>query len=248
MGGSSGLGLATVQALQLRGVQVVILSRDEKRGTAAAEGTGAGFVAGSALEPDDVQRAVETAAAHSPFRSLVVCSATSHAERTVGRDLTYTAAHSLDSFRAVVDSNLAGTFNCVRIGATAIGRTEPEPSGQRGSILVTSSLAASAGQVGQAAYAAAKAGILGMVLPVARDLASLGIRMNALVPGAFDTPAFGPDGVDPDLRERLRAHVVYPDRMGNPAEFAQLAVQVLENDYLNATSIDIGAGAATLPR
>lgn len=248
VGGSSGLGRATVEALVSRRVHVVILARDEQRGAAAAAETGASFLAGSATHEQDLARAVERAEAFAPLRSLVVCSAMSHAERTVGRDGAYASAHSLESFRAVVEANLIGTFNCARIAATALGRNEPAPGGQRGAIVLTSSLAAKAGQVGQAAYAAAKAGILGMVLPIARDLAPLGIRVNAIVPGAFDTPAYGPDGVDPGLRDRLRDHMIYPVRMGIPAEFAELAIQMLTNDYLNAVSVDIGAGATTLPR
>lgn len=248
VGGSSGLGRATVEALGTRGVQVVILARDEQRCAAVAAETGASFVAGSAAVEQDLARAVDSAQTLAPLRSLVVCSAMSHAERTIGRDGAYASAHSLESFRAVVEANLTGTFNCARIAATAMGRNEPSPDGHRGSILLTSSLAAKAGQVGQVAYAAAKAGILGMVLPMARDLAPLGIRVNAIVPGAFDTPAFGPQGVNPALRDRLRDHTVYPVRMGFPAEFAELALQMLTNDYLNATSVDIGAGATTLPR
>jgi NAD(P)-dependent dehydrogenase (short-subunit alcohol dehydrogenase family) len=248
VGGSSGLGLATARALVARRVHVVVLSRDPDRGRAAAEPIGATYCAGDARDAAAVVEAVETAASQGPLRSLVLCAGSGHAERTIGRDGRYESAHDLGAFREVVESNLVATYNCLRLGATAMARGPADSEGQRGSAVLTSSAAAQAGQVGQAAYAAAKAGLAGLLLPVARDLAPVGIRVNAVRPAGFDTAMYGADGVSDALRSRLADSAVFPRRMGRPEEFASVVVELLSNDYLNATTIDLDAGTRTLPR
>jgi NAD(P)-dependent dehydrogenase (short-subunit alcohol dehydrogenase family) len=248
VGGSSGLGLATARALVSRRVHVVLLARDRVRGAASAERIGATYCAGDARDTAAVVDALEAATSRAPVRSLVVCAGSGHAERTIGRDGRYESAHDLDAFREVVETNLVATFNCVRLGATAIARAPADPDGQRGCVVLTSSAAAHAGQVGQAAYAAAKAGLAGLLLPVARDLAPVGIRVNAVRPAGFDTAMYGPAGVSDALRGRLAEGTVFPPRMGRPDEFAGVVLELLTNDYLNATTIDLDAGTRTLPR
>jgi NAD(P)-dependent dehydrogenase (short-subunit alcohol dehydrogenase family) len=248
VGGSSGLGLATARALVSRGVRVVVLSRNEPRGAESAERIGATYCPGDAADAHAVVAALDTATSRAPLRSLVVCAGTGHAERTIGRDGRYESAHDLDAFREVVEANLVGTFNCVRLGATAMARQPADAEGQRGCVVLTSSAAAHAGQVGQAAYAAAKAGLAGLLLPVARDLAPAGIRINAVRPAGFDTGMYGPNGVSDALRGRLADSAIFPSRMGRPEEFAGLVLELLTNDYLNATTIDLDAGTRTLPR
>ncbi len=195
-----------------------------------------------------VSGAVVAAAALAPLRSLVVCAGYGDHQRTIGRDGRYESAYDLDRFRAVVETNLVGAFNCVRLAATVMSRNLADADGQRGAIVLTSSVSAYDGQIGQAAYAASKAALHGLVLPVARDLAPAGIRVNVLVPGAFDTPIYGPDGVGEALRKRLNEAIVFPKRMGHAEEFAAAALMLLTNDYVNASILRIDAGLRTLPR
>lgn len=248
VGGSSGLGLAAAARLGAQGVRLVILSRDPARGREAAGRLGATHQPGDAADPDAVLAAVSDAESMGPFRSLVVCAGAGHAERTIGRDGDHRSAHDLDAFRRALEANLVGPFNCVRLAAGAMSRQVPDDDGLRGSIVLTSSLASRAGQVGQAAYAAAKAGLEGLLLPVARDLAPAGIRINAVRPAGFDTALYGPAGVDDALRNRLADSAVLPRRMGRPAEFAGVVLELLRNDYLNATTIELDAGTRLLPR
>lgn len=247
-GGGRGLGLATARMLHASGAQVVLFSRDAERGRAAADEVCGRHVPGDIADPVAVQRACETAAEAAPLRSLVLCAGQGHAERTVGRDASFAAAHDLDAFRQMLEINLVGTFNSIRIGASAIARGPSLEDGARGAIVVTSSLAATGGQVGQAAYAASKAGLLGMLRPIARDLAPWGVRINAVTPAGMDTTMFGPDGADLALRERLGQAAIFPPRMGTPDEFASLAIELLTNNYLNCAVVPLDAGTTLLPR
>jgi NAD(P)-dependent dehydrogenase (short-subunit alcohol dehydrogenase family) len=246
-GGSSGLGLATSHALRERGAEVVMLSRDAVRGREAATATGSVHVAGDITDPDAVVLACQEAATRGPLRAVVLCAGQGHAERTIGRDGT-TRRHDLDSFRRVLEVNLVGTFNCLRVAASIMAAAPALADGSRGAIVMASSLAATGGQVGQAAYAAAKAGMLGLLRPIARELAPVGIRLNAILPGGIDTPAFGPEGVDPALRDRIGKATIYPHRMGRPEEFASLAVELLTNEYMNCCAVNLDAGTTLLPR
>ena len=208
-GGTSGLGAATARVLAAHGASVVVLARNARRPGPKAQPRIA-FVAGDVSDPAAVSSAIEQAAIRAPLRSLVVCAGFGDHQRTIGRDGCYESACDLDRFRAVVETNLVGAFNCVRLAATVMSRNRADADGQRGAIVLTSSVSAYDGQIGQAAYAASKAALHGLVLPVARDLAPAGIRINVLVPGAFDTPIYGPDGVGEALRERLSEAVVFP--------------------------------------
>lgn len=247
-GGSSGLGAATARALAARGAHVVVLARGRSRGREVAAEIGGRFWHGDVCDPAAVAAAVDLAGELAPLTSLVVCAGFGDHQRTVGRDGRYESAHDLDRFRAVVETNLVGAYNCVRLAATAMSRNQQSQTGERGAIVLTSSVAAFDGQVGQAAYAASKAALHGLVLPVARDLAPLGIRINVLAAGAFDTPIYGPAGVDDELRSRIDAAVVFPRRLGHPDEFADMVCALLANDYVNAEVVRLDAGLRTLPR
>jgi NAD(P)-dependent dehydrogenase (short-subunit alcohol dehydrogenase family) len=246
-GGTSGLGAATALALAAHGASVVVLARNASERELPTQ-VRIAFAAGDVTDPAAVSSAIEQAAAGAPLRSLVVCAGYGDHQRTIGRDGRYESAYDLDRFRAVVETNLVGAFNCVRLAATVMSRNLGGADGQRGAIVLTSSVSACDGQIGQAAYAASKAALHGLVLPVARDLAPAGIRVNVIVPGAFDTPIYGPGGAGDALRQRLSDAVVFPKRMGHAEEFAAAAVMLLTNDYVNGTILRIDAGLRTLPR
>jgi len=247
-GGTSGLGLATAAMLVEKGAHVVVLGRDRGRGEAAAARIGAAFEAGDVVDDAAVVSAIERASAHGPLRALVVCAGVGFARRTIGRDGEYASAHDLDPMRRLLETNVVGTFNCVRLGATAISRTSADEDGQRGAVVLTASAAAKAAQVGQVAYATSKAAVLGMVLPLARDLAPVGIRVNAISPGGFETGIFGPEGPPEELRAAVAGSTIFPRRMGAPNEFATMALELLTNGYLNATNVDLDAGTRILPK
>jgi len=246
-GGSSGLGLAAARALAECGTHVVLLSRRAEHGEAAAADVGATHVAGDVRVEGDVLTALVAARNNGPLRSVVLCAAIGHAERTVHRAVPGGAPHGIDTFRGGVETNLVGSFNCLRLAAAQMSLDPPDALGRRGSFVLTSSLAARGGQAGQAAYAASKAGLHGLLHPVACDLSPLGMRINLISPGGFDTPMYGPHGVPDDLRQKLSDAATFPHRMGRPEEFASLVLELLTNDYLNGASIDLDAATASLP-
>jgi NAD(P)-dependent dehydrogenase (short-subunit alcohol dehydrogenase family) len=235
-GGASGLGRATAQRLAAAGVAVVVLDLDARPGP--------GAVAGDVTSPDDVGAALDQAEQRAPLRLVVSCAGRGVGERVVGRD---GAAHSLESFTRVVTLNLGGTFNVLRLAAARMAASPPVgPDGERGVIVNTASIAAFDGQIGQLAYAAAKAGIVGMTLPAARDLARSGIRVVTIAPGTFATPPLL--RVPDDMRARLTDPVPFPKRMGDPGEFAALVQHVAENPMLNGETIRLDAGFRMPPR
>jgi NAD(P)-dependent dehydrogenase (short-subunit alcohol dehydrogenase family) len=242
-GGASGLGEATVRALARRGARVVIVDRDEARGGAlAAElGEGVRFCKADVTEPAEVQSAVDVATGMGALRVLVQCAGVGWAARTLNKE---GAPHDFDLFKNVVSINLVGTFNVLRLCAAAMARNAPDADGQRGAIVNTASVAAFDGQIGQAAYAASKAGIAGMTLPVARDLSAVGIRVNTIAPGTFDTPmlAMLPEAA----RAALAAGIPFPRRLGQPAEYAALALHLIDNGYVNGETIRLD-GALRMP-
>jgi len=247
-GGASGLGEATVRLLAGRGARVVVLDMADSKGTALAEEVGGIFAHADVTDTGEVTAGVEAAKELGPLRSLVNCAGIGWATRTIGRDGTYASAHNLDAFVKVISINLIGTFNCMRLAATAMSTTEPMADGERGAIVNTASLAAFDGQIGQAAYSASKGGVVGMTLPVARDLAVVGIRVNTIAPGLIDTPIYGSGEASEEFKAKLKRDVVFPDRLGHASEFASLALELITNSYMNAETIRIDAGARLQPK
>ena len=247
-GGASGLGEATARLLAARGARVVVLDLDEERGPTVAEEIGGLFSLADVRDEAAVIAAVDAAAGLGPLRVLVNCAGISIPARRIGRDGEYASAHDLGAFQFVVGVNLIGTFNCARLAATAMGRTEPDADGQRGAILNTASVAAFDGQIGQTAYSASKGGIVGLTLPLARDLAVVGIRVNTIAPGLIDTPIYDRAPDPAAFKERLRQDVLFPHRLGTADEFASLALELLTNPYMNAEVVRLDGGARLQPK
>ena len=246
-GGASGLGEATARGLATAGSTVVIADLNADRGEAVAAETGGKFVVTDVADEASVTAAVDVAASlGSPLRVIVNCAGIGWAERTVNRD---GSPHSFATFRKVIDINLVGTFNLMRIGAAAVARTEPvDADGQRGVVINTASIAGIEGQTGQLAYSASKGGIIGMTVPAARDLAAIGMRVNTICPGIIDTPIYGTGPASEEFKARLAAPIVFPKRMGTAAEFAQLVRSLIENDYVNADVIRFDGGIRFQPK
>ena len=249
-GGASGLGAATARLFAERGVRVVVadLASQEERAGALLEGIDGTFVVTDVTDTSQVIAAVEAAQDLGPLRVLVNCAGVAWAARTIGKDGQYASAHDLDIFKKVVEINLVGSFNCIRVAATAMSQNEPDADGCRGAIVNTASVAAEDGQIGQAAYSASKGGIVGMTLPVARDLAVVGIRVNTILPGLIDTPIYGSGEASEQFKERLGAAVLFPKRLGQPAEYAALAWELLTNSYMNAAAVRLDAGIRMQPK
>ncbi|WP_397543962.1 SDR family NAD(P)-dependent oxidoreductase [Roseovarius salis] len=231
-GGASGLGEATARHLRAQGARVTILDRDATRGKAVADEIGAAFAETDVTDETSVRSAIDTATAAMDGLSCAVnCAGIATGEKTLGRD----GPHALDSFRRTVDINLVGSFNVARLAAAEIAKREPSADGLRGVIVNTASIAAFDGQKGQAAYAASKGGIVGLSLPMARDLARQGIRVMAIAPGTFLTPML--QGLPDDVTDALAQDVTCPKRLGDPSEYAALARFIIECDYLNGEVI-----------
>ena len=243
-GGASGLGLATAQLLLRRGASVVLLDLPTSDGELVAKelGEGAAFVAGDVTQPDPVAAAMATASEFGPLRSVVHCAGRGHTMRVLTKEGD---PSPLVDFEALVRTNLVGSFNVLSQGAAVIARTEPV-DGERGAVVMTASVAAWEGQIGQMPYAASKAGIVGMTLVAARDLAAKQIRVNSIAPGAFLTPLLSRH--PRELLDKLAAAVPHPSRLGEPGEFADLAVHILENPMLNGETIRLDGAIRMAPR
>ncbi len=239
-GGASGLGAATARALAARGAAVYALdlSVDE-----APVVEGVTYLAADVTSEEDVQAAVDAATgAGAPLRIVVNCAGIGPSARTVGK----AGPHPLDLYRKVIDVNLVGTFNVLRLAAAAMGKAEPLEHGQRGVVINTASVAAFEGQIGQVAYASSKAAVVGMTLPAARDLSSVGVRVMTIAPGIVDTPMLAT--VSEEFRAGLAAGVPFPKRLALPEEFARLAVSIVEHDYLNGEVIRMDGALRMAPR
>ena len=246
-GGASGLGEATARMLAAAGATVVVADLTEQRGKQVADEIGGVFARPDVADEVSVQAAVDAAVATgSPLRVAVSCAGIGWAARTVGRDGT---PHDLASYQRVININLIGTFNLMRIAAAAMARTEPADSdGQRGVVINTSSVAGIEGQTGQIAYSASKGGIIGMTVPAARDLSAIGVRVLTICPGIIDTPIYGFHAGAEEFKAKLVAPVVFPKRMGRSDEFGQLALSLVGNDYMNAEVIRFDGGIRFQPK
>ncbi len=239
-GGASGLGEATVKRLTDAGANVAIFDLNEELGAKLAEQSGDRVIFQRVDVPDEESVANAISATMAKFDAIHICcnfAGIAAAAKTLGRD----GPHALDLYNKVIQVNLAGTFNVLRLAAEQMAKNEPfDEYGGRGAIINTASVAAYEGQIGQAAYSASKGGIVGMTVPVARDLASLGIRVNTIVPGLIATPIF--NILEEKVIRALEASVLYPKRLGNPDEVARLAMFIIENDYINGECIRIDGG------
>lgn len=248
-GAASGLGEATARELAVRGAKVAVFDRDTARGSAVAEEIGGVFCEADVTSEDQLRAAFQHARArHGQERILVNCAGIVNAAKTVGRDKNSGEIRTfgIEQFEKAISINLTGTFRCIVQAASGMLGLDPLEDGERGCIITTASVAAEDGQIGQAAYAASKGGVLAMTLPIARDLMNDGIRVNTILPGVFKTPMVG--GMPDHVQEALGAQVPFPKRLGRPDEYAQLACFLIESTYMNAASVRLDGGIRMAPR
>ena len=242
-GGASGLGAATAKTLAASGGKLVIADLNVALGEALAKEIGGTFVNCDVTSEADGQNAINTAVkTHGAIHGLVNCAGIGTAEKTTGKN----GPHSLAGFTRVIQINLIGSFNMIRLAATAMLNNQPNAAGERGVLINTASVAAYDGQIGQAAYSASKGGIVGMTLPIARDLSRDGIRCVTIAPGLFLTPLL--QGLPPEVQESLGKQVPFPSRLGRPDEFASLAKHIVENEMLNGETIRLDGAIRMAPR
>ncbi len=248
-GGASGLGAATARALAAKGVKVAIFDLQADKGEALAAEIGGVFCKVDVTSDDSVDAGFAAArAAHGQERILVNCAGTGNAAKTAGRSKQDGSIKHfpLDAFDRIIQINLVGTFRCLAKSAAGMLTLEPGEDGERGAIVNTASAAAEDGQMGQAAYSASKAGVVGMTLPIARDLMSEGIRVNTILPGIFDTPLLA--AAPQQVRDALAASVPFPKRLGRPEEFAALALTMIECGYFNGEDVRLDGAIRMAPR
>ena len=243
-GGASGLGEGSVRMFAREGGKVVVADVQADKGEALARelGAGAAFVRCDVTQEADAKSVVAKAASMGKLMGLVNCAGVGPAAKTVGKD----GAHPLDLFTRVITINLIGSFNMIRLAAEAMAKNQPEPTGERGVMISTASVAAYDGQIGQAAYSASKGGIVGMTLPIARDLARNGIRNMTIAPGIFGTPMLF--GMPQEVQDALAASVPFPSRLGKPEDYAKLVQQIVTNDMLNGEVIRLDGAIRMAPK
>jgi len=245
-GGASGIGLASAQRLVALGAKVVVVDMNEEKGQQVASDLKGRFVKADVSDEAQVQAAVEQAVELGPLRALLNAAGIGSAMRTVDREGN---PFKLDIFERVLRVNLIGTFNCIRLAAAAMAKTKPvDADGQRGAIVNLASVAAFDGQIGQAAYSASKGGVVGMTLPIARDLASIGVRVNTIAPGLIDTPIYGEGEASEKFKAHLGQSVLFPKRLGVGDELASVVVELLTNSYMNAEVIRVDGGIRMPPK
>ncbi|HEY8603928.1 SDR family NAD(P)-dependent oxidoreductase [Tsuneonella suprasediminis] len=249
-GGASGLGEATARALAAKGVKVAIFDLQEDKGKKVAEEIGGVFCEVNVTDDASVDAGFAKAReAHGQERILVNCAGTGNAIKTASRDRNTGEIKQfpLDAFNFIIQINLVGTFRCIAKSAAGMMSVDPlDEDGSRGAIVNTASVAGEDGQIGQAAYSASKGGVIGMTLPIARDLMSEGIRVNTILPGIFNTPLM--NAAPPQVKEALAASVPFPKRLGNPEEYAKLALCMIENGYFNGEDVRLDGAIRMAPR
>ena len=241
-GGASGLGEGTARILAANGATVVIADMQTEKGEAIAKDIGGAFVRCDVSQEADGQAVVAKAVSLGKLMGLINCAGIAPAEKTVGKN----GAHSLALFSKTITVNLIGSFNMIRLAADAMSQNEPESTGERGVMISTASVAAYDGQIGQAAYSASKGGVVGMTLPIARDLARNGIRNMTIAPGIFGTPMMF--GMPQEVQDSLAASVPFPSRLGTPQDYAKLAKHIIENEMLNGEVIRLDGAIRLAPR
>nr|WP_297350844.1 3-hydroxyacyl-CoA dehydrogenase [uncultured Caldimonas sp.] len=241
-GGASGLGEGTARMLAREGGKVVIADLQANKGEAIAKELGGAFVKCDVSSEEDGKAAVAKAVSMGKLMGLVNCAGIAPAAKTVGKD----GAHALSLYTKVITVNLIGSFNMIRLAAEAMCKNEPEPTGERGVMISTASVAAYDGQIGQAAYAASKGGVVGMTLPIARDLARNGIRNMTIAPGIFGTPMLF--SMPQEVQDALAASVPFPSRLGTPEDYAKLVHQIVTNEMLNGEVIRLDGAIRLAPR
>jgi NAD(P)-dependent dehydrogenase (short-subunit alcohol dehydrogenase family) len=237
------MGEATARRLAAEGARVAIVDRDATKGEAVARDVGGIFCEADITEDESTQAAVAAAVELAPLRTCVHCAGVGWAERTIDRNGN---PHDLDRFRKIIEINLIGTFNVLRLAAAGMAGNEPDADGERGVIVNTASVAAFDGQIGQAAYSASKGGVAALTLTAARDLSAAGIRVCTIAPGLIDTPLLGT--LPEDARQALAQSVLFPKRLGNADDFASLALELVRNHYLNGEVIRMDAGIRMPPK
>jgi NAD(P)-dependent dehydrogenase (short-subunit alcohol dehydrogenase family) len=247
-GAASGIGAAVARRLAGAGAKVLVADVQDDKGQALADELGGVFTHLDVTETAQVTATVDRASELGELRVLVNSAGIGPAARTVGREGTYESAHDLDLYKKVIAINLVGTFDMIRIAGTAMSRLEPLESGERGAIVNMASVAAFDGQIGQAAYSSSKGGIVGLTLPVARDLSAIAVRVNTVAPGLIDTPIYGEGEQAEEFKARLGESVLFPKRLGTPDELASMVLECLRNSYMNGTVVRVDGGIRMPPK
>lgn len=247
-GGASGIGAAAARALAAQGATVVVADLQADKGEALAAEINGVFAQVDVTNTEQIGAAVKAAAEIAPLRAVVNSAGIGWAQRTIGRDGQLESAHSLEAFTKVIAINLIGTFDMVRQAATVMSQNEADEDGCRGAIVNLASVAAFDGQIGQASYSASKGGVVGMTLPVARDLSAAGIRLNTVAPGLIDTPIYGEGEAADAFKANLGQNVLFPKRLGTGAELASMVIECLTNSYMNGEVIRVDGGIRMPPK